>query len=237
MHNDRKTVIHQIHFLPWLPYVARLLCADIFILLDNVQFKTKYFINRTLIIEQGRERWLTVPTTGSQSKNTNEANICYGRNYSKIANTLSLVYRKSKYFHLLTPYIETFKRNDLFKIIDLNLSLLEIFFQQLKIDFPQIIYSSDIKIDIDDRTDKMIYLCKNLNCSTIVFGFGGSIVAHDIKKIHEKGISTEHIGKDMIYNINDAYRKYAGISFIHNLMHFGLNKTREELISIKKLWK
>src|SRR5690348_6575821 len=53
--------IHQPHYLPWLGYLSRMACADLFVLLDHVQFERRNYQNRTRVRIDGEPRWLTVP--------------------------------------------------------------------------------------------------------------------------------------------------------------------------------
>ena len=53
--------IHQPHFLPWLGYLHRMSRADLFVLLDHVQFERRNYQNRTRIRIEDEARWLTVP--------------------------------------------------------------------------------------------------------------------------------------------------------------------------------
>jgi hypothetical protein len=56
-----KVAIHQPHYLPWLGYFAKWAAADLFILLDVVQYEKNGWQNRNRIKTQDGPRWLTVP--------------------------------------------------------------------------------------------------------------------------------------------------------------------------------
>jgi hypothetical protein len=53
--------IHQPNYFPWLGYFYKIARADIFVLLDDVQFSKSSYTNRVQILFNGRPRWLTVP--------------------------------------------------------------------------------------------------------------------------------------------------------------------------------
>ncbi|WP_073483257.1 WbqC family protein [Streptoalloteichus hindustanus] len=52
---------HQPAYLPWLGYLARAVEADVFLLLDHVQFCERGWQNRNRLLIGGRPRYLTVP--------------------------------------------------------------------------------------------------------------------------------------------------------------------------------
>ncbi len=53
--------VHQPHFLPWLGYLDRMRQADLFVVLDHVQFERRNYQNRTRILLDGKAQWITVP--------------------------------------------------------------------------------------------------------------------------------------------------------------------------------
>jgi WbqC-like protein family len=56
-----KVAIHQPHYLPWLGYFAKWAAADVFVLLDTVQYEKNGWQNRNRIKTRDGARWLTVP--------------------------------------------------------------------------------------------------------------------------------------------------------------------------------
>jgi WbqC-like protein len=56
-----KVAIHQPQYLPWLGYLAKWAAADLFIVLDVVQYEKNGWQNRNRIKTIDGARWLTVP--------------------------------------------------------------------------------------------------------------------------------------------------------------------------------
>ena len=56
-----KVAIHQPQYLPWLGYLAKWAAADLFIVLDVVQYEKNGWQNRNRIKTGEGARWLTVP--------------------------------------------------------------------------------------------------------------------------------------------------------------------------------
>jgi hypothetical protein len=56
-----KVAIHQPHYLPWLGYFAKWAAADLFVMLDTVQYEKNGWQNRNRIKTRDGVRWLTIP--------------------------------------------------------------------------------------------------------------------------------------------------------------------------------
>jgi hypothetical protein len=53
--------VHQPNFAPWLGYFAKMARADVFVLLDDVQFPKGSWVNRTQVQGPDRKEYLTIP--------------------------------------------------------------------------------------------------------------------------------------------------------------------------------
>jgi len=53
--------VHQPQYIPWLGYFDKIAHSDIFVILDNVQYKSREFQNRNRIRTRTGWIWLTVP--------------------------------------------------------------------------------------------------------------------------------------------------------------------------------
>ena len=59
-----KVAIHQPQYLPWLGFFDKMDQADVFVLLDDVQYKKNEWQNRNKIRTSETWQWLTVPIIG-----------------------------------------------------------------------------------------------------------------------------------------------------------------------------
>lgn len=69
--------IHQPNLFPWLGFFDKMACADVFVLLDHVQFTKRGYQNRVQIKGSSGAQWLTVPvkTKGRYHQLTCEVEI------------------------------------------------------------------------------------------------------------------------------------------------------------------
>jgi WbqC-like protein family len=56
-----RVAIHQPQYMPWLGYLAKWAAADVFVVLDTVQYEKNGWQNRNRIKTASGPRWLTVP--------------------------------------------------------------------------------------------------------------------------------------------------------------------------------
>ncbi|WP_425324864.1 WbqC family protein [Lactobacillus kefiranofaciens] len=71
-----KVSIHQPHYLPWAPYIYKIIRSDVFVFLDDVQFDCSDYQHRNYI-SKGRNRLLlTIPVRHEHTfVNINESKI------------------------------------------------------------------------------------------------------------------------------------------------------------------
>lgn len=89
---------HQPAYMPWPGYLARIAAADVFVVLDTVQFERGSFTNRNRIKTQHGEHWLTVPLhlKGHMEKPIYEIKIDNTKNWREThAKTIYHAYRKA----------------------------------------------------------------------------------------------------------------------------------------------
>lgn len=63
-------VVLQSNYLPWIGYFHLVASADVFVVLDSVQFTKNDWRNRNILIGPNGPFWLTIPVSYSHSKQT-----------------------------------------------------------------------------------------------------------------------------------------------------------------------
>jgi hypothetical protein len=169
--------IHQPHYIPWLGYLDRMVKADLFVILDNVQFERRNFQNRTLIRLEGEERWLTVPVVQVSQKeriidkavdNSEGGSRRWGPNHFK---TLKYAYRKAPHFEMYAPRLREILEARWDKLVDLDLAMLELVREAFEITTP-LRRSSQMQA-AGARSELMLNLCRELGPGTTFLGGNG----------------------------------------------------------------
>jgi WbqC-like protein family len=188
--------IHQPHFLPWLGYLHRMAQADVFVLLDHVQFERRNYQNRTMIRMNDEARWLTVPVmqrsrderiVDKQVDNPSDGAKWWSPN---LFSTLRHAYRDARF---LDTYAADFKR--LFetrfdKLVDLNQAGLDLLRDAFGIRTP-LVRSSALAVE-GARMDLILNICLAVGADTLLAGFGGSRGYLDAEAFARAGVRIEY---------------------------------------------
>jgi hypothetical protein len=170
--------IHQPHFMPWLGYFDRMLQADMFILLDHVQFERQNYQNRVQIKTGQGAQWLSVPVSqGAQEERILDKRIDNGRKGRqrwgrKVFLTLQYAYQGAPYFHLYASKLQGIFDARWERLVDLNRELLTFLMEALGVRKP-LILSSNLPVKAR-KSDLVLELCRAVGADTFLGGIGGS---------------------------------------------------------------
>jgi len=120
--------IQQPEHLPWIGFFNKMQQCDLYVYLDNVQFKKRYFENRNRIKTKDGIKWLTVPvkTKGKYEQKINEVFIDDLNDWAlKYLRTLEHAYKKSKFWNVVEEIVQSSFKEKKEKLLDLNLMLIE----------------------------------------------------------------------------------------------------------------
>ncbi|MBD3295855.1 MAG: hypothetical protein GF392_00620, partial [Candidatus Omnitrophica bacterium] len=167
-----KIAIHQPQYLPWLGYFDKMDRADIFVLLDDVQFKKNEWQNRNRLRNSKGWQWISVPVSYDFGDNINQVRIDnHGRWEKKHLKSMETNYSKAPFFHEYFPFFkETFSRGWL-ELAELNIHIIEFLRERLGIE-TELLLSSDMNI-ASSSTQRLIDICEKLEADAYIAGEGG----------------------------------------------------------------
>jgi hypothetical protein len=161
--------IHQPEHLPWLGLFHKIDKADLFVLLDVVQFRKNYFQNRNRILGPNGPLWLTVPvmmkghTVATIETTLINNQVDWQKKHSK---TIAACYGRHPNTDCVIPRIEEIYTREWTYIADLNEALIREFMAILGISTPAVRASelgvtgngSDLLLNITRRVNADVYL-------------------------------------------------------------------------------
>ena len=147
----RKLVaIHQPNFLPWLGFFDKLVRADVFVLLDSVQFPRTSkgtWINRVKLLVGGRPAWVTAPIVRSDGSALaiNEVRIDDTQPWRrKLQRTIEHSYRRAPGYEEVEPLVEALLATEAERLAEFNEANLRRLADVLGLDTSKIVRSSDL---------------------------------------------------------------------------------------------
>ena len=188
-----KVAIHQPHFLPWLGYLHRMAQADLFVLLDHVQFERRNYQNRTMIRMNDEPRWLTVPVVQNSQKerivekqidNRIEGAKWWAPNHF---TTLRHAYRDAAHFGTYGAEVKRLFETRWEKLVDMNQAGLDLLRDAFGIRTP-LVRSSELAVD-GARADLILSVCKTVGADTLIAGLGGSRGYLDTQAFAREGVN------------------------------------------------
>lgn len=165
---------HQPVFLPYLGVIRKIMDSDCFILLEDVQYVRRGYINRNKILIQGKPQWLTVPVKkASRETPINEIEISYDTDWrDKMLSTIEHVYKKAPYFSEVFPIIEDALKWKFAYLMYFNAYLLISILNYLEIN-TKVCRSSQFDVYTLNPTDRLITLTKKVGGDTYLSGENG----------------------------------------------------------------
>lgn len=164
--------IQQPEHLPWIGFFNKMVQCDLFVYLDNVQFKKRYFENRNRVKTNDGIKWLTVPVNskGNYYQKIREVSIDNERPWTrKYKGLLEFAYKKSSFWvdvkNIVFPCLEK-KYN---KLIDVNLSLIDKCREYLEIETNAVL-ASNLGIDVFTGSDIILQICLKTQGTTYIGG-------------------------------------------------------------------
>ena len=185
--------IHQPHYLPWLGYLHRMARADVFVVLDHVQFERRNYQNRCMIRLEGAARWLTVPVVQRSQKesiveklidNRPEGASGWGANHFA---TLRHAYREAPFLRQYAAPLKKILEARWERLVELDLANLEFLRDAFGIR-TRVLRSSQLAGVEGAKSELIFSICRAVGADTLLAGFGGSRAYLDAEAFAARGI-------------------------------------------------
>ncbi len=208
---------HQPHYMPWLGYLDKLAKADLFVVMDDLQYEAQNFQNRQRLKLSAGPQWLTVPLErGSQSDRICDKvidNRGSRRQHwqRRTWMTLELHYRRAPYWESYADELRAVYAQTWTSLLELEMHMLELARKWLHITTP-IIRASSLRLT-GQKTERLIDMCKKVDARCYLSGGGGSTDYLDVEQMGRAGIGVvwQH------FNHPRYPQRYADVGFASHL--------------------
>lgn len=160
--------IHQPHYLPWLRYMAKVALADVFVLLDDVQYTKNGWQNRNRIKTANGWTYLTVPVHAHLTDRILDVRVARTPWRDQHWKSLRAAYGRAPYFRRHAAFFEAFYAEDWSQLVDLNLASLEYLRSALGLRTP-LVRASALGVP-GHGTDRLVRICQSLGATVYLSG-------------------------------------------------------------------
>jgi len=205
--------IHQPNYLPWIGYFDKMRSADVFVLLDAVQYpRARSVANRNTIRTSQGELLLTVPVSrpkGSEGK-AGYREIAFADESwrTKHLRTIEQAYRRAPHFGRLYPELARIVTEGA-SFCDLNVALIRWMAGRFEIDTPTPLMS-ELGDGFGHSNEMIVELCRATSADVYLSGTGAGAY-NDPGRLAEAGIELRY--QDFEHPV---YRQ-VGEGFVPNL--------------------
>ncbi|HXH73037.1 MAG TPA: WbqC family protein [Mariprofundaceae bacterium] len=182
----KLVTIHQPNYLPWPGFFHKWLLADVFVVLDTVQYHKNEWQNRNRIKTASGAQWLTVPVSYRFPQRIDEVGIAGGPWARKQIAAVEQAYAKAPYLDDYWPPLKALLERPWPRLAELNTEVIRLMGGMLGCTAPLLVASS-MQIRSDDPTGRLIDLCKEVGGDAYLSGREGRNYL-DADAFHEAGI-------------------------------------------------
>ena len=214
-----KLGIMQPYFFPYLGYWQLLTAVDKFIVLDDVNFIKRGWINRNNILVNKQPHLYSIPLDKpSQNKLIMETQLKFSKEQrEKWLKMIEMAYKKAPYYKLVYPFLKQIimlEDNDLTSFI---INSFKIVLNYLEME-QQIIRSSQIEKNPSLRAqDRILEICKRQNADMYINPIGGQSL-YDVCSFAKENIDLRFIKTNIKPYKQFGNEFIGGLSFIDVLM-------------------
>ncbi|RTE86825.1 MULTISPECIES: WbqC family protein [Gammaproteobacteria] len=211
----------QPYFLPYIGYFRLIADADIFVVLDNVSFRKKSYINRNVIWVEDAPFRFTLPVHKvSQNRMINEHTYI---NDGGLCELLKKTYPAAHDFPQILDGIdrlngESEESSQNKNVAEINQSLIQTVLDLLEIN-TKVIKASDLDISVEKGAKRIINICHAVGASEYINPIGGKEL-YDAQEFENAGLRLKF--KD--YHSQLTPRQLSSV--VDSVFEWGVESTR-----------
>lgn len=236
--NEEKLIvaIHQPNFFPWLGYFSKIVRADRFVFLDNVQIPRTgagSWVNRVRLWIGGAAKWFTMPIDKSSEGLRSIAETRIAANdyvRRKMVATLQHSYGKAPFFDDVFPLIASLVNNPEANLAEYNMHAILKLSTVLGLDADKFMRASRLANDGEVSTDRLIRLTREVGGTVYLYGAVAAQAYQENEKFQRGNLAL--LAQSFVHPIYPQFNTSGfvpGLSIIDALMNVGVGGVRDLL--------
>lgn len=233
-----RVAIMQPYFFPYIGYFSLLQAADMFVILDTVQFQRKSWMTRNKIITlKGDSTYIKLPVKkaplGTLIKQIDINNEIDWK--TTLFNQL-LVYKKAPFYTETIDIVKKILNADMNKLVDINKNILLEIINYLKLDCEIVVFSEmGINVEVVNSADEWaLNISKALKAREYINSPGG-VSFFNKKKYKDNDIELKFINNNL-----NQYKQYhldfvPGLSIIDVMMFNSIEAIHQMLADYEEI--
>lgn len=202
-------VILQPSFIPWRGVFDLIKKSDVFVFYDDVQYDKHGWRNRNRIRTATGSDWLTIPVKSKGNLTNklliNAAEVAWDKPWDRsVRDKIVANYRRAPFFKRYFPAIEARLLSHESHLVDYTIPLTLDVVAELGIDGTRFFRSSEIDIQHEDPTERLVLNLSHLGVTTYISGPSAQAYLNP-ERFQDAGITLEY----MTYNY-PAYEQLTG---------------------------
>lgn len=220
--------IHQPTFLPWLGLWDKLARADVFVLLDDVQFPKKggTWMNRVRMLVGGEPRWVTMPVDRAYAgtRTVREMRIDDSKPWREgVLATIRSSYRNAPYTGEVLPFVEESLSAPTPFVAELNERAIRLLAGKLGLGASKLVHQSELSCS-GTGTQLLVELCVAVGGDTYLSGDGADGYLEP-ERFREAGLALRYTEFTPPRYAQPVPDHLAGLSVVDALMNCGWEGT------------
>jgi hypothetical protein len=214
---NKKTIITQSNYIPWKGFFDSMAQVDTIVMYDDMQYTKRDWRNRNVIKTPQGLKWLSIPVEvkGKFFQKINETKISDSNWNIDHLNQLKQNYKTAKSYKEVIDWIENLYIKCQFEYLsEINCYFIENINEFLGISVE--IIGSDRFILAEDKTERLVNICKELGTTDYYSGPAGKVYMEE-SKFEKENIQVNYFD----YTGYDEYDQLYG-EFNHGVTIFDL---------------
>ena len=218
-----KISVMQPYFFPYLGYFSLIQDSDVFVVLDNVQYVRRGWMNRNRVIGKNQSPvYFHLSTIKAPQKTmTRQIKIDHNREWKKtLLDKLDYYEKSAPYFEETKAMVERLISFETDSLCDMNIHILEELCKFLGIT-TKFVLASDLEIDeskIIETDDWGLEITKTFGASDYINLWGGRHI-YSVNKYNNSNITLKFIENELVYYNQHNEMFIKSLSIIDVLMY------------------